>query len=60
MTLESNTKDDLEFVRECIDNEGFDYCFDGYSHFPGIKSIEFHQLREEYLTARKKLEDFIG
>lgn len=57
---ESMTKTEREDVRSTIENEGFDYAFEGYSDFPEIKDEEFHRLRKAYLAARKSLEDYIG
>ena len=51
---------DIDYVRSKIDNEGFDYTFEGYSEFKDIKDDEFHQLRESYLAARKALADYLG
>ena len=51
---------DIDYVRSKIDNEGFDYTFEGYSEFKDIKDDEFHQLRESYLAVRKALADYLG
>lgn len=42
-----------------MDEEGFDYCFTGYSHWKEIKDDEFHKLRESYLQSMKKLRHYV-
>ena len=49
----------LEYVAECIDCEGFDYCFINYSHFHEVKDVEFHRLREEYIAAHDALKAYM-
>jgi hypothetical protein len=39
--------------------EGFDYCFDGYSNWEEIKDERFHQLRKNYLEAAANLRQYI-
>lgn len=51
---------DLDYIRETVNQEGFDYAFTGYSNFEEIKDKEFHRLREAYLKARKELAEYIG
>ena len=46
-------------VRYRIKEEGFHYCFAHYSRWPEIKDEKFHQLREAYLQAAKKLEEYV-
>lgn len=46
-------------VQEIIDNEGFDYTFDGYSSFKEIDDETFHQLRLNYLKAKEELENYL-
>lgn len=46
-----------------IDNEGFDYAIDGYHDWksdPEIKDEKFHRLRNEYLSAKMKLLNYLG
>lgn len=50
----------LDYVRETVNQEGFDYTFTGYSNFEEIEDREFHRLREAYLKARKELAEYIG
>lgn len=54
MTIEENAE-----LREKIDSEGFDYCFDSYSNWDEIKDKEFHALREAYLDSKAELESYI-
>lgn len=42
-----------------IGDEGFDYCFDGYSNWNEIEDKEFHELRAQYLAAKEELNDYI-
>jgi hypothetical protein len=39
--------------------EGFDYCFDGYSSWEDVKDKEFHKLRKAYLKAKNVLETYV-
>lgn len=50
----------FNWVHSKIDNEGFDYFFDGYSDCEDIEHIEFHRLRKNYLKAKKELESFVN
>jgi len=45
----------LTRVLNCIDNEGFDYCFDEYSDFKYVTDAHFHNLREAYLDSKDEL-----
>lgn len=49
----------FNIVSDKIDNEGFDYCFDGYSHWDEIKDPEFHRLRQAYLDAKEALGNYV-
>ncbi len=49
----------MEDVQEIIESEGFDYTFVDYSDFDEIDNDEFHELRESYLNARKRLRGFM-
>ena len=46
----------LQYRKE---EEGFDYCFDGYSNWEEIEDPIFHELRTAYLKAKKRLNDYI-
>lgn len=43
-----------------MNEEGFDYCFDGYSKWDEIKDENFHKLRESYLESAKNLKEYIN
>lgn len=53
------TQKEKNQVKEIIDNEGFDYTFDGFSAFREIRDKKFHQLRENYLQAKEELESYL-
>lgn len=54
------TEKEKKFVTSSIKNEGFDYCFESWSDFKKeVKDDIFHILREEYLRAKKNLENYI-
>ena len=55
-------EDDLELwesVRYRMDEGGFDYCFESYSHWDEIKDEEFHRLRKEFLRTMEELRNYI-
>ena len=58
MSLVDNKKewDELSFR---IEEEGFDYCFNGYSNWREIKDEEFHRLRLQYINAKELLENYV-
>jgi len=53
------TGEQRENVRYRIEEEGMNYTFEGYSHFPYIEDEHFHKLRKEYLAAADKLKDYV-
>jgi hypothetical protein len=55
-------EDDLELwesVQYRMDEEGFDYCFESYSHWDKIKDEEFHRLRLGFLQSMEDLRNYI-
>lgn len=52
------TEEEKKNVKTSAHEEGFDYCFDGYSNFREIKDEKFHELRKAYLNAKKNLENY--
>lgn len=61
-SLELDEEDDLELwesVQYRMDEEGFDYCFESYSHWDEIKDEEFHRLRKEFLRTMEELRNYI-
>ena len=53
-------KKGLKYIRETIENEGFDYTFAHYSHFEEVDWPEFHKLRVKYLKSRNDLLELLG
>lgn len=53
------TPTEIDTVRGKIENEGFDYCFTGYSDWQDVRDEEFHRLRLAYVNARKAFADFL-
>lgn len=51
------TKEQKELLASKIFNEGFDYCFTGYSSWTEIKDRKFRNLYDNFIEAR---EDFIS
>ena len=49
----------IEDIVGCIESEGFDYTFTDYSSFEDVDDDEFQELREGYLTHRKRLVRFM-
>ena len=55
------TGKELQYVRNIVDNEGFDYAFRNYTDFvEEVKDVEFHKLRKAYVKAAKELDVYIG
>jgi hypothetical protein len=52
-------KENWENLYSHMKQEGFQYCFDGYSSWSEIKSKKFHKMRKKYLNAAIELELFI-
>ena len=52
-------EENWEFLKHKMDDEGFHYCFDGYSNWKEIEDEKFHQLRENYLKSAKELKEYI-
>ena len=55
----SGYDNELDYVRDCIENEGFDYCFCDYSQFAEIKDRTFQELRKSYVLAAKALKEYL-
>jgi hypothetical protein len=51
--------DNFKAVQYRMDNEGIDYCFDGYSNWDEIEDEEFHKLRLEFLDSMKKISQYV-
>ena len=53
-------ENDLNYVRSCVENEGFDYCFRSYSNFEDVNDDEFQKLRKAYVDAADALEKYVN
>ena len=51
---------DIDYIRDTIEQEGFDYAFMDYSDFANIKDEEFHRLRKAYIESGEALKDYLG
>ncbi len=51
---------EFEYVKDTIDNEGFDYAFVDYSDFSEIEDEKFHSLRKAYVKAAEELREYVG
>ena len=54
------TPKDLDYIRDTIECEGFDYAFVDYSDFVEIDDATFHEKREKYLQARAELASYLN
>jgi dsRNA-specific ribonuclease len=54
------TGKEIDYVRERVENEGFDYCFRHYSTFDDVKDEEFHKLRAAYVETANKLAEYLN
>jgi len=50
----------FNYLKNKMRNEGFHYCFNGYSDWSEIKSKKFQKLKKKYLKAAGKLEKYIN
>jgi hypothetical protein len=55
----SNKKEDMEYIKRKISNEGFEYSFVNYSDFKEVEDEEFHKLRTKFLKAREELLNYV-
>lgn len=51
---------DIMLINSAIEDEGFWYCFTGYSAWRDIEDEKFHELREKMLKAADELKEYIG
>jgi hypothetical protein len=56
--LEDNL-DNFKAVKYRMNNEGIDYCFNGYSNWDEIEDEEFHKLKQEFLDSMKKIRSYV-
>jgi hypothetical protein len=52
-------ENDFDRVKYRMKEEGFDYCFSGYSSWKEIEDDEFHNLRLKYLESMEKLKQYV-
>jgi hypothetical protein len=50
----------LKYVRQVVDQEGFDYAFRHKTDFSEVKDEEFHRLRQAYVDAANELAEYTG
>jgi hypothetical protein len=51
---------DLDYIRACVDTDGFDYAMNDYSDYKEIEDAEFHKLRLAYAQSRKALAEYLN
>ena len=51
---------DQKRLKYRMEEEGFFYCFDGYSNWDEIKDEKFHELRLKFLEDAKILRKYIN
>lgn len=54
------TKDQKEYVRDTIDQEGLHYGLNDYSDFDEIEDPTFHSLLRIYREAAAAIEEYVG
>lgn len=57
--MTEDEKENWERLNYRMDEEGFHYCFNGYSNWEEIKDKEFHKLKEKYLKSAEELEEYV-
>ena len=57
--IEDNLEN-FKAVQYRMNNEGIDYCFNGYSNWNEIEDEEFHKLRQEFLDSMKKIHEYVN
>ncbi len=57
--MDKVSQEDWEYLKYSMDDEGFHYCFDGYSNWTEIKDERFQELRSAYLKAADELKSYI-
>jgi len=46
-------------VKYRMKEEGFDYCFNSYSHWSEIEDEQFHHLVDKYLDISNKIKELV-
>ena len=57
--MTEDEKEDWSRLRWSMQDEGFDYCFTGYSDWNEIKDEKFQELKEVYCKSQRELEQYI-
>ena len=57
--MTEDEKENFRRVNYRMKEEGFHYCFDGYSDWSEIKDEKFQELRENYLNSVIELKNYI-
>ena len=58
--MNKEDKENWESIFYRMDDEGFHYCFHGYSDWKEIKDDELHRLIGEYTKSAKNLKEYIN
>jgi hypothetical protein len=58
--MDKTDRSNMQYVRDTVENEGFDYAFRHYSHFEEVEDEKFHKLRKAYISAAEKLDKYVG
>ncbi|MCK9574729.1 MAG: hypothetical protein WC979_03265 [Candidatus Pacearchaeota archaeon] len=51
--------EEWENIKYRMKEEGFHYCFNGYSSWKEINDAEFQKLKDEYIESAKRLEYYV-
>lgn len=51
---------DLVYIRDIVEDEGFAYAFLHYSDFGEVDDEEFHNLRLKFENAAEELAEYLG
>lgn len=58
--MTEDEKDKWRSVKYRMNEEGFHYCFEGYSNWDVIEDKKFHELRKKYLDSAEQLKEYIN
>ena len=58
--MNEQEKEDWNRLKYRMKEEGFFYCFEGYSDWDEIKDEKFHELRLKFLEDAELLKDYIN
>lgn len=57
--MEPTQQEIIESLKYKLDNEGFEYAVRHYSDWKELEDETFHELRQNYIDATKRLEEYI-